>query len=318
MNKMGLGMRKIVLLLAALVATASPLLLQTAPARAQVPRTWVSGTGDDSNTVSQCQPSAPCLSFSAALQQTQVGGEINCFAPNGLNGYGAPLEISASITIDCHSVYGSLGVNGTNGIVINAPGAVVNLRNLNFDGFSVASEAAGLNAITIEAAALVNIEDCMIENFSQSGISVTTSANTVVNIRNTSIKNVANGISLAPSGGAVNGSIDHTLIAKTSGDGITTNTGSVFFTVTNSLIVNAAGIGVHSGGTGTVLGVASSSVTNNNTAFATSGGTIRISRNEIYDNNTNFSISGGTIATSGNNDVAVNGSTVPNGTITQQ
>ena len=137
-------------------------------------------------------------------------------------------------------------------------------------------------------------------------------------IANTRIRIAANGISFAPTGGVVNGSIDHTMIAKMSSNGITTNSGTVYFTVTNSLIVNAAGIGISSGGTGTVLNVDSSSVTNNNTAFATSGGQIRISRNLIYDNNTNFSISGGVIATSGNNNVAVNGSTAPNGTITQQ
>jgi hypothetical protein len=67
-----------------------------------------------------------------------------------------------------------------------------------------------------------------------------------------------------------------------------------------------------------VLGVDSSSISSNNTAFATSGGVIRISRNVIYDNNTNFTISGGTIASSGDNNVAVNGATVPNGTITKQ
>jgi hypothetical protein len=84
------------------------------------------------------------------------------------------------------------------------------------------------------------------------------------------------------------------------------------------VIVNAAGSGVYAGGSGSVLEIDSSSVSNNNTAFTTTGGTIRISRNTIYDNNTNFSISGGTIATGGNNFVAVNGSQAPNGSITQQ
>ena len=92
----------------------------------------------------------------------------------------------------------------------------------------------------------------------------------------------------------------------------------VFLTVTNSNILNAAGIGVNSGGAGSVLGVDSSSVSSNNTAFSTSGGTIRISRNVIYDNTTNYTIAGGTIATSGDNIVAVNGATVPNGTVTKQ
>jgi hypothetical protein len=305
----------------ALLAAALALQSYTGPARAQV-QTWISATGNDSNTSTDCQASAPCQSFHAALPKTAPGGEVGCLG-SASDVEGAATSITFTITIDCHGAPAEyLAGEGTNnnGFVINAGGAVVTLRGLNIDGTNGPSLGGpyGLNGVVIEAAAVVNIEDCVIENWAQNAISVTTSANTVLNIRNTSIRNSANGISLAPTGGAVNGSIDHTMIVKMSGDGITTNTGSVFFTVTNSVIANAAGVGVSSGGTGTALEVASSSVSNNNTAFATAGGTIRISRNEIYDNNTNFSISGGTIATAGNNDVAVNGSTVPNGTITQQ
>jgi hypothetical protein len=304
------------------VVLAAALALQsyTGPARAQG-QAWISATGNDVNTSSGCQASAPCLSFHAALSQTFTGGEVGCLGSASDFEAGAT-EVTFAVTIDCHGApaeYLATDAPNINGFVISAAGAVVTLRGLNIDGTNGLNTGGtfGLNGVVIEAAAVVNIEDCVIENFAQSAISVTTSANTVLNIRNTSIKNSANGISFAPTGGAVNGSIDHTMIAKMSGDGITTNTGSVFFTVTDSVISNAAGVGVNVA-SGTALEVDSSSVSNNNIAFATSGGTIRISRNNIYDNNTNFSISGGTIATAGNNDVAVNGSTVPNGTITQQ
>jgi hypothetical protein len=261
-----------------------------------------------------------CADFVPALTATAIGGEVNCLGPAEPSWQNQPITITGSVTIDCHGTSaGHMPWEGANGVVINAPNAFVTIRGLNLNGVANSTSLApGQSGIVIEAAAAVNIEDCVIENFPQTGISVTTSANTVLDIRNTVIRNVANGISFAPTSGAVNGSIDHSKIAKMSGDGITTNTGSVFFTVTNSVIANAAGVGVNSGGTGTALEVDSSSVSNNKTAFATSGGTIRISRNVIYDNNTNFSISGGTIATSGDNKVAVNGSTVPNGTITQQ
>jgi hypothetical protein len=223
----------------------------------------------------------------------------------------AATNITKTITIDCHGASGTylVAVGSNNGFVINAPGDVVTLRGLNIDGTNGpgAGGPFGLNAVVIQAAAIVNIEDCVIENFAQSGISVTTAANTVLNIKNTTIRTSANGISFAPTGGSVNGSIDHATIVKMSGDGIT-GTGAVYFTVTNSVISNA----------GAVLEVDSSSVSNSRTGFATSGGIIRISRNVIYDNTANYSISGGTIATSGDNKVSVNGSTVPNGTITQQ
>jgi hypothetical protein len=295
--------------------------LYTLAAHAQAYQTYVSATGANSNTATNCQQTAPCLTINLALTVTSPGGQIVCLD----TGFYTPFTISQSVTIDCHDRLVAPLPGGTeyncasDGIAIDAPGGVVTLRNVNLAGFLGTDDPNCIgNGINIEAASKVIIEDCVIENFPQSDITATTSANTVLNIRNTTITNSVDGINLVPTGGALNGSIDHTMIAQMSGDGITTNTGSVFLTVTNSLIVNAAGIGVSSGGTGTVLEVDSSSVTNNNTAFATSGGLIRISRNVIYDNNTNYSISGGTIATSGNNNVAVNGSSAPNGTITQQ
>jgi hypothetical protein len=45
---------------------------------------------------------------------------------------------------------------------------------------------------------------------------------------------------------------------------------------------------------------------------------MRVSRNVLYDNNINFSISGGSVASAENNIVALNGATVPNGTVIQQ
>jgi hypothetical protein len=308
-------MKKIALVLAVLVAA---LVFQSfaGSARAQNPtsgdfRTWISATGDDANG---CDASDPCRTFNQALSLTLVGGEVSCLGP-GPRDAQLTLTITGTVTIDCHGTFAGIltySSSATNAIVVNAPSAVVTLRGLNINGYTSS------NGIVIQAAAVVNIEDCVIENFSQSGISVTTSANTILNVRNTTIRNAANGISFAPTGGAVNGSIDRTMIAKMSGNGITTSAGSVFFTVTSSVIANAAGVGVHSGGAGTVLGIDSSSVSNNRTAFATNGGVIRISRNVIYDNTANYSIAGGVIATSGDNKVAVNGSTVPNGSITQQ
>jgi hypothetical protein len=313
-------MKKIAWTFAVLVAALSPQ-LHTVPAHAQE-MTAVSITGNDSNTSSACGFPTPCQSIDVAIGVTASGGTVVCLDTGLFKEL--PVNITQSITIDCHDrlvapVYTESEACEQPGININAAGGVVTLRNINISAATHGNGSfCGTNGITIEAAAKVIIEDCVIENFPDSGISVTTSADTVVNIKNTTITNSANGINLAPTGGTVNGSIDHTMIAQMSGDGITTNSGSAFFTVTNSVIANAAGVGVNSGGTGTALEVDSSSVSNNKTAFATSGGTIRISRNVIYDNNTNYSISGGTIATSGDNKVAVNGSTVPNGTITQQ
>jgi Right handed beta helix region len=176
---------------------------------------------------------------------------------------------------------------------------------------------AGGGGILFNSGAMLTVDNCKFDGFSNGGIVAVTAANSILNVTNTIITNAKYGIGFQLAGGVLNGSIDHTTIQKMSDSGIYALSGSAYFTVTNSAIVNAAQNGVYAG-TGTVLEVDSSSVTNDNTAFRAAGGIIRISRNTIYDNNTNFSITGGTIATSGNNFVAVNGSQAPNGSITQQ
>src|ERR1700742_1432824 len=82
-------------------------LLQAAPAQAQATRTWVSGVGDD---VNPCSRTAPCKTFAGAISKTAAGGEIDCLDPGGFG----TVTITKSITIDCHEIYGSVLVSGTN------------------------------------------------------------------------------------------------------------------------------------------------------------------------------------------------------------
>jgi len=289
----------------------------TAPAHAQATRTWVSGVGDDANP---CSRTAPCKTWAGAISKTTAGGEIDGLDPGGFGG----LTITKSITLDGGGgqVVSTL-VTGTNGITVAAgSNDVVIIRNVRFQGNlgnGSSPGTAGLTAIQFSSGAVLSIENCAITGFNSAGIGASTSANAVLNVINTTISNTANGINLAPTGGTLNGVMDHSTIEDVSSNGVTTGSGSsVIFTIRNSNIVNAMGVGVNSGGSGTVLDVDSSSVSNDNTGFMTTGGTIRISRNVIYDNNTNFTISGGTIATTGDNVVSVNGSTNPNGSVTHQ
>src|ERR1700757_437171 len=136
------------------------------PANAQATRTWISGVGDDANP---CSRTAPCKTFAGAISKTAAGGEIDCLDPGG---FGA-VTITKSITIDCHEVFGSVLVSGTNGINIisdNAAAPVVRLRNLNVTGIT----GAGLNGISITGGTTSNtkviLEDMMIDGFSQRGI----------------------------------------------------------------------------------------------------------------------------------------------------
>jgi hypothetical protein len=257
------------------------------------------------------------MTFAGAIAKTAAGGEIDALDPGGFG----QVTITKSITIDGGGGVASVMASSeATGITVSAGATdIVTIRNVQFQGDlgnGSSPSTAGNVGIQFNSGAMLVVDNCKIDGFSGDGIAAVTSANAILNVTNTTITNTGFGIGLAAFGGALNGSIDHTTIRKSS-YGILAF-GSAYFTVTNSAIVNAAtsGVYVQAGG---VLEVDSSSVTNNNTAFTTTGGTIRISRNTIYDNNTNFTISGGgTIATGGNNFVAVNGSQAPNGSITQQ
>src|SRR6201995_2426672 len=174
-------------------------LLASAPAHAQASRTWVSGVGDDANP---CSRTAPCKTFAGAISKTAAGGEINCLDPGG---FGA-VTITKSITIDCHEIFGSVLVSGTNGINIAANGGNVVLRNLNLNGLV----ANGLKGISITTAANVWIEDCAIFGFAQQAIADTRSTAGTLNVTNTVARNNGGtGMGVATTGGTLKVLIDN-------------------------------------------------------------------------------------------------------------
>src|SRR5687767_1796868 len=95
-------------------------------ASAQATRTWVSGVGDDANP---CSRTAPCKTFAGAISKTADGGEINAIDPGG---YGA-VTITKSITIDGAGTNASILASATTGIIVNAAGAVVVIRNVSIN-----------------------------------------------------------------------------------------------------------------------------------------------------------------------------------------
>ncbi|HEX6096543.1 MAG TPA: right-handed parallel beta-helix repeat-containing protein [Thermoanaerobaculia bacterium] len=134
-------------------------LLVSTPAFGQlVPRTWVSGVGDDANS---CSRTAPCRTFAGAIAKTAANGEILALDPGS---YG-PVTIAKSISIDGQAQQASISAPGATGITINGAGIVVNLRNLSINGeFTTAG-----SGIRIVNAAAVNISNCTIMNFTGTG-----------------------------------------------------------------------------------------------------------------------------------------------------
>lgn len=274
--------------------------------QAQATRTWVSGVGDD---VNPCSRTAPCKTFAGAISKTATNGEINCLDPAG---YGS-VTITKSITIDCTDSFGSiLASANTNGVVIKSSTASVRLRGLNFNG-----AGTGLNGIRVISASKIAIENVVIDNFNQHGISIEVSAGAFnVSLNNVSIrKNTIHGInSFLTGSAAMNLSINNSQLVLNGSVGL--NLGSaVKASLKNSVLSsNASGIVAN----GTAIGVTSCMISQNTTEIsAGTGGVVRIAGNTITNNGTGLSLSGGSILSLSNNLIdgnTTNGS--PSGFIT--
>ncbi|MCP3168707.1 right-handed parallel beta-helix repeat-containing protein [Myxococcus qinghaiensis] len=142
-------------------------LLLGSSASAQATRTWVSGVGDDANP---CSRTAPCKTFAGAISKTAAGGEIDALDPGG---YGT-VTITKAMTIDGGPYAGGILSSGTNGVIVNAPGATVILRNVTINGGTT-----GLDGIRILAASKVHVEGGSIQGFTGAGIHVLPGAGAV-------------------------------------------------------------------------------------------------------------------------------------------
>jgi nitrous oxidase accessory protein NosD len=163
--------------------------LHTAPAQAQATRTWVSGVGDDANP---CSRTAPCKTFAGAISKTLAGGEIDCLDSGGFGG----ITITKAITLNCSATLGSILVAGTPAVSISAgTNDKVILRGLQLQGLGP-SGTPGTYGVRINTAAVVSIEDCVITQFGQQGISdARTAGNTKLFVRNTIVShNTSTGI----------------------------------------------------------------------------------------------------------------------------
>ena len=287
-------------------------------AQAQATRTWVSGVGDD---VNPCSRTAPCKTFAGAISKTANLGEISVLDPGG---YGA-VTITKSITIDGGkgAGFGSILASLTNGVIVNAAGINVILRNLSING---ASTTAGSGIRFLNGRSLT-VEDCQIFGFTGTGATTAgmginvelAVTNSFVNVRNTSITNCTKGMKVSTSSGFVVGTFDNVHIVSpsaTSGSGIELGSGGIA-TIRDSEIANyqtginvtgsaASSAGAHLVRThlfncvtalsvgNTISGTSGSSFVQNTTAILLAGGTIRTGCDNFFDGNTN-EITGGSL-----------------------
>ena len=209
-------------------------------------QTFVSATlGSDSNP---CTRSSPCMTFAAALAQTTAGGEIAVLDPGDFG----PVTITKAVSIyaDAISVAGTMPAPGTSGIVVSAgAGDMVYLRGLTFDGVN----ASGTSGVVFSSGARLQIENCLVQDFTTSGITLSPGAGSATTpllvVRNTTILNNATGILIRPTGGiAVNAVLRWLHIDSNTGDGLrvdgTGGSGAINAIITDSTASFNAGNGI--------------------------------------------------------------------------
>jgi hypothetical protein len=295
--------------LLAVVGTTIAVFAVSAPAHAQATRTFVSGVGNDADP---CSRTAPCKTFAGAISKTFINGEIDCLDPGGFG----TLTITKSITIDCTGTLGSVLASGTNGFNINIPVnandpfRTVRLRGLTINGTGASGTIGmrtGLKGISISQALTVIVEDTVISDFSQQGISDTrsTTGGKLI-VRNSVIRN--NTLAGIGAGGVAtnNVSLDN-VHSINNGFGIATATGNNVGIIRSVFSGNTTA-GVEGDG-GSQVGLDSSSVSGNATGLQ-NGGSMSISNSEISFNTTGIT---GATASFGNNRIFGNTSagTVP-------
>jgi hypothetical protein len=296
-------MKKMSLVLATIAVT---FLLQsyTTPGRAATLLTWVSATGSDGNTATNCQQTAPCQTFVAALGVTLQGGTINCIGPVAYIVPFTPVTVLQAVTIDCHGTAGGFDANQANGFVINAPGAVVTLRGLSIDGIYGynGTSSAGYTGVVIQAAAVVNIEDCEIENLAQRGINdLRTGGGTQLFVKNTVVRNnIGTGIALAAA--AKNSVVLDNVKSVGNAYGVAAASGNIVFVSRSVMSENSiAGIFADSGAN---VMVDNSVISHNQTAGVQANGTVVLGNSDISFNTSSIS---GPTTSYGNNRIYGNG-----------
>ena len=285
--------------------------LHVAPAQAQS-RVFVAAQGSDGNP---CTFALPCRTFQHAHDVVAANGEIDVLDPAG---YGA-LTISKAISIQGHGFSG-ISASGGNAITINAgAGDNISLRGLLIDGVGT-----GGIGIAFNSGGSLNIQDGVIRNFINPGISFVPSASTpsTLFVTDTHISNLSGGpgfgINVAPTGsGTVTGAFKRIVIEQIFAYGVAissaSGTGSVSFTISDSLITNSLiGINISAAAAPTTVTVEASSVVNStNAGIAATGSNakLQITKCTIAANVIGMGVvTGGSIISGGDNFVGANGS----------
>jgi hypothetical protein len=128
-------------------------------------RVFVSSTGSDANTGNNCAFTTPCRGFAAAMTVVDAGGEVVALDAAG---YGV-VTITKSVSIVANpGFYAGIAAGAGTGITIATAGVSVLLRGLNINS------TGGSIGISMTAGNSLTIDNCVIANFTASGVVVNT------------------------------------------------------------------------------------------------------------------------------------------------
>ncbi|MGD0858469.1 MAG: right-handed parallel beta-helix repeat-containing protein [Terracidiphilus sp.] len=240
----------------------------------QANRTWVSHTGNDSNS---CTATSPCMTFAGAYAKTAAGGEIDALDAGDFG----PVSITHAITIDGGSNQLAtifLGTSNLTGVTVNVgSSSTVTLRNLSIHGTGL---YLGQYGIIGASAQTLHIEHCAVSNV-ESGVMIENSS-TLVNvfIDDTVVRDSAYGFLL---NGTSNVSISGSRLLNNS-YGVLTFGSNMNASISNS-DVSGNLYGFYVVGSSNVF-VANSTVTNNQDygLFACGLTTVTLSNDSFYNN----------------------------------
>jgi len=329
--------RSFITLAALSIAVATPFISLQAQA---VQRTHVSAAfGSDANTATNCAAAAPCRFFTAAMTVTDPNGEVIVLDSGG---YGAVTITQSVALIAPTGVYAGISVfPGADGVTIATAGVNVVLRGLSING------QGGNNGINMTAGNRLTVENCVISNLTQNGISVNTAATVRVTdsiVRDNGLKGIylRNGVTATITRAVVSGNVNNSgiyLFGNTpststvdiadstvdgNGYGIaaqsTVSTAILKLSVRDSRIVsnlNSGVVAASNAGAAASLTASNNMVSNNAIGLGASGATAKVisTGNTVTGNATaGFYNQSGVFESAGNNTVRDNGANV--GTIT--
>ncbi len=268
-------------------------------AQAQATRTWVSGVGDD---VNPCSRTAPCKTYAGAISKTAKDGEISTLDPGGFG----TVTITKSITINGGGAgqgYGSiLASGGVTGVIINITDALDIRKAVRLDGLNINGASTGLDGVRMLAGLALHIEDTIIDGFTDDGVEVAITANSVeLALRDVTIRScVGDGVRINSSGaGFVLASMDRIQVVN-SGNGVNAESNSRAH-IRNSQFASMNTNGILCNIATAEVNVDQSIITNSPDGVRNNGGMTRVSRSVITGNTNGLNNIAGTLKRFNNN-----------------